>query len=167
MRTVEYSFYNGTYRGELSQEAFEKQSWAAAAALDDLTMAREKVIDLVCDFAGYVSASCVLIFDAYLQDASSVSVSQRDNITIVYTRSKQTADMYIEAKSKELKDKYRIIVVTSDGLEQLSVFSSDAFRLSSREFLARYHNMQKNLSEQKQPVNRPLQDLRELLDSEE
>lgn len=136
-------------------------------SLDDLTMAREKVIDLVCDFAGYVSASCVLIFDAYLQDASRVSVSQRDNITIVYTRSKQTADMYIEAKAKELKDKYRILVVTSDALEQLSVFSSDAFRLSSREFLARYHNMQKNLSDQKQPVNRPLQDLRELFDSEE
>ena len=135
-------------------------------SLDDLTMAREKVIDLVCDFAGYVSASCVLIFDAYLQDASRASVSTRDNITVVYTRSRQTADMYIEAKSKELKDQYRIIVVTSDALEQLSVFSSDAFRLSSREFLARYRNMQKNMIRNREVPNRPLQQLRELLDSE-
>ena len=52
--------------------------------------------------------------------------------------------MYIEATSKDLKDQYRIIVVTYDALEQLSVFSSDAFRLSSREFLARYHNMKKH-----------------------
>ena len=49
-------------------------------------MAREKVIDLVCDFAGYVSAACVLVFDAYLQDAIRSTVIQRDNITIVYTK---------------------------------------------------------------------------------
>ena len=134
--------------------------------LNDLTMAREKVIDLVCDFAGYVSATCVLVFDAYLQDASRTSVSQRDNITIVYTRNRQTADMYIEEKSKELKDKYRIIVVTSDALEQLSVFSSDAFRLSSREFLARYGNMRRNMTHIEKVSNRPLEQIKELLDEE-
>jgi small GTP-binding protein len=135
-------------------------------SLDDLTMAREKVIDLVCDFAGYVAAQCVLVFDAYLQDSSKVSVSERDNITIVYTKSHQTADMYIEATAKELKDKYRLIVVTSDALEQLSIFSSDAFRLSSREFLARYHNMQKNMTHIEKVSNRPLEQLRDLLDTE-
>ena len=135
-------------------------------SLNDLTMAREKVIDLVCDFAGYVAASCVLVFDAYLQDASRVSISQRDNIGIVYTRRGQTADMYIEAKAKELKDLYRIIVVTSDALEQLSIFSSDAFRLSSREFLARYHNMQKNMIHTEKVSNRPLQQLRDLLNDD-
>ncbi|MBR0417844.1 MAG: NYN domain-containing protein [Erysipelotrichaceae bacterium] len=134
--------------------------------LNDLTMAREKVIDLVCDFAGYVAASCVLVFDAYLQDSYKVNVSERDNITIVYTKTRQTADMYIEAKAKELKDTYRLIVVTSDALEQLSIFSSDAFRLSSREFLARYHNMQKNMTHIEKVSNRPLQQLRDLLDQE-
>ena len=131
--------------------------------LDNLTIAREKVIDLVCDFAGYVSAACILVFDAYLQDASRVSVSQRDNITIVYTKTGQTADMYIEAKAKEMKD-YRVIVVTSDALEQLSVFSSEAFRLSSREFLARYNNMRRNMTHIEKASNRPLEKLRELLD---
>ena len=134
------------------------------APLDNLVMGREKVIDLVCDFAGYVSASTVLVFDAYLQDASKASVAERDNITIVYTRNGQTADMYIEEKAKELDDKYRIIVVTSDNLEQLSVFSSGAFRLSSREFLARYNNMRKNMSQTPRVFNRPLEELRKLLD---
>jgi len=123
-----------------------------------------KVIDLICDFSGYVSASCVLVFDAYLQDSSKVGISERDNITIVYTKTGQTADMYIEERSKELSDKYRIIVVTSDALEQLSVFSSDAFRLSSREFLARYANMRKNMTHTDKMSNRPLADLKELLD---
>ncbi|MBQ6217795.1 MAG: NYN domain-containing protein [Erysipelotrichaceae bacterium] len=134
------------------------------APLDNLVMAREKVIDLICDFSGYVSASCVLVFDAYLQDSSKVGISERDNITIVYTKTGQTADMYIEERSKELSDKYRIIVVTSDALEQLSVFSSDAFRLSSREFLARYSNMRKNMTHTEKMSNRPLAELKELLD---
>ena len=137
------------------------------APLDDLTMGREKVIDLVTDFAGYVSANLVLVFDAYLQDSYRSRISERDNITIVYTKSGQTADTYIEAKSKELKDNYRIIVVTSDALEQLSIFSSDAFRLSSREFLARYANMKKNMTHIEKVSNRPLKELKDLLNSNE
>lgn len=137
------------------------------APLDDLTMGREKVIDLVADFAGYVSASLVLVFDAYLQDSYRSKISERDNITIVYTKTGQTADTYIEAKSKELKDRYRIIVVTSDALEQLSIFSSDAFRLSSREFLARYANMKKNMTHIEKTSNRPLSQLKDLLDLDE
>ncbi len=133
-------------------------------SLNDLHSAREKVIDLVCDFAGYVAASCILVFDAYLQDAMRATVTQRDNITLVYTKAGQTADMYIEAKAREMKDGYKVTVVTSDALEQLSVFSSDAFRLSSREFLARYSNMKKNMTHIENPPNRPLQELRKLLD---
>ena len=132
--------------------------------LNDLTTAREKVIDLVCDFAGYVAAECVLVFDAYLQDAIRSSLSQRDNITIIYTKSGQTADMYIEAKARELKDSYRIIVVTSDALEQLAIFSSDAFRLSSREFLARYQNMKKTMTHIEKVSNRPLAQLKTLFE---
>ncbi len=134
------------------------------APLDNLAMGREKVIDLACDFAGYVSASLVLIFDAYLQDSARASVSQRDNITVVYTRNGQTADMYIEEKARELGDRYRIIVVTSDNLEQLSVFSAGASRLSSREFLARYNNMRKYMNHSERVFNRPLEELRKLLE---
>ena len=72
--------------------------------------------------------------------------------------------MFIEEKVKELGDSYRIIVVTSDNLEQLSVFSSGAFRLSSREFLARYNNMRKNMMPSEKVFNRPLEELRKLLD---
>ena len=134
--------------------------------LNDLISAREKVIDLVCDFAGYVSASCVLVFDAYLQDASAARIAQRDNISIVYTKSGQTADMYIETQSEKLKNQYRLIVVTSDALEQYLVFAHEAQRLSSREFLARYHNMRKNLRHEEKLSNRPLEKLRQLLTDE-
>ena len=131
--------------------------------LNDLISAREKVIDLVCDFAGYVSATCVLVFDAYLQDSAKVNIAQRDNISIVYTRSGQTADMYIETQSEKLKEDYRLIVVTSDALEQYLVFAHEAQRLSSREFLARYNNMRKNMRHEEKLSNRPLENLRQLL----
>ncbi len=134
--------------------------------LDDLMMAREKVIDMVCDFAGYVAANCVLVFDAYKKENSPVNISERDNITLVYTRTRQTADMYIEQKSKELAKDYRVLVVTSDRLEQISVFSSDAIRISSREFIARYQNMRKNMSHKEKAPYRPLEKLKELLEEE-
>ena len=50
-----------------------------------------------------------------------MELSKHDNITIVYTKNKQTADEYIENKSKELNKDYKVIVVTSDYLEQIRV----------------------------------------------
>ena len=133
-------------------------------AKSDFMNAREKTIDLVQDFAGYVSAECVLIFDAYKTDIQVARVLKRDNITIVYTKSREIADTYIEKKAAELKDDYKLIVVTSDRLEQLKVFSSSSNRLSSREFLMRYENMRKTSSKLNSRFNyRPLSELRELL----
>ena len=95
-----------------------------------------------------------------------MNIAQRDNISIVYTRSGQTADMYIESQSEKLKDDYRLIVVTSDALEQYLVFAHEAHRLSSREFLARYNNMRKNMRHEEKLSNRPLENLRQLLEED-
>ena len=87
-------------------------------AATDLISARDKVIDIVCDFQGYVGKECVLVFDAYKNNVSIPVVTKEYNIDIVYTKMGQTADMWIEQKAEELDDKYKIFVVTSDGLEQ-------------------------------------------------
>ena len=70
-------------------------------ALRDLLSARDKVVDIVCDFQGYVGEECVLVFDAYRNDVSIPVITKEYNITIVYTKMGQTADMYIEQKSKD------------------------------------------------------------------
>ena len=127
---------------------------------DNFIMAREKIIDLVSDFKGYVNGELILVFDAYKQDYSKAQISDRDNITIVYTKAKETADTYIEKLSKELEDKYKVITVTSDYLEQLRVFSNSSLRLSSKEFLNRYESFKKqNLKQEITPINRPFKDL--------
>ena len=133
-------------------------------AATDLLSARDKVIDIVCDFQGYTGHECVLVFDAYKNDVSIPIVSKSYNITIVYTKMGQTADMYIEQKSEELSDTHKIFVVTSDGLEQLKIFSSSCLRMSSQEFMHRYENLQKKHKKTaSSSKHQPLKELRKLL----
>lgn len=130
----------------------------------DLLSARNKVIDIVSDFQGYVGKQCILVFDAYRNDVSIPVINKQYNIEIVYTKMNQTADMYIEQKVQELSDEYKIYVVTSDNLEQLKVFSSNALRVSCKEFMHRYENLQKkykNTNNKKK--NQPLKEIRKLL----
>lgn len=130
----------------------------------DLISARDKVIDIVCDFQGYVGKECVLVFDAYKNNVSIPVVSKEYNIEIVYTKMNQTADMWIEQKAEELDDRYKIFVVTSDGLEQLKVFSSSSFRISCKEFMNRYENLQKrHKNTTRNAKHQPLKELRKLL----
>ena len=134
-------------------------------ALNDLMNGRNNTINLVCDFAGYVDCSVVLVFDAYNNNYNKPVISDNDNITIVYTMYNQTADTYIELKSKELEDDYKVIVVTSDNLEQLKVFSNNASIISSREMLKRYDNFRKNNQKLNNiKPNKPLEKLKELLE---
>ena len=108
----------------------------------------------------------MLVFDAYKTYEKVSRIINHDNITIVYTKNKQTADEYIEIKTKELKEEYRIIVVTSDYLEQLRVFSNGASRLSSKAFLERYQSFRKDNLKINTISNKPLKDLRKLLEEE-
>jgi len=136
-------------------------------AYEDLFNARVKTIDLVLDFSGYVDSSIVLVFDAYKNDNPKSVVENHGNIDIVYTKKDLLADTYIEKKSKELKDDYKVIVVTSDALEQLTVYSNNASVISSREFLERYENLKKSYLKNDSPIkNRPLENLRELLEED-
>jgi len=99
--------------------------------LNDLISAREKVIDLVCDFAGYVSASCVLVFDAYRVEGKQREILKYHNIHVVYTKEAETADQYIEKVAHELGRTYQVTVATSDALEQVIVLGQGARRMSA------------------------------------
>ena len=133
-------------------------------AQKDLISARDKVVDIVSDFSGYVGKECVLVFDAYRNNVSIPVITKQYNIDIIYTKMNQTADTYIEQKVQELNDKYKIFVVTSDNLEQLKIFSSNCFRISCKEFIHRYENLQKKYKNKtKNMKNQPMKELRKLL----
>lgn len=113
-------------------------------AIANIISARENIINMVCDFKGYVNAKVRLVFDAYKTDNYKNDIINQDNIEIVYTKHGQSADNYIEQESNKLKDEYKIIVVTSDRLEQLRIFANNAMRISSHEFIKRYNNLKKH-----------------------
>lgn len=136
-------------------------------ALNDLISSRENTINTICDFSGYVNAEIIVVFDAYKTSSVLNEVIKRDNITLVYTQNKITADYYIEHKVEELEKEYKLIVVTSDIMEQMKVYSNNASIISSREFVARYENMKKNSTKLNNTVHfKPFEDLRKLLEED-
>ena len=55
------------------------------------------------------------------------------NIRIIYTKEAETADQYIERFAHENREKYRVTVATSDGLEQIIIRGQGCGLLSARE----------------------------------
>ena len=67
------------------------------------------------------------------------------NISVVFTRDGETADSYIEKKVNALGRKREIVVVTSDSLEQQTVFQRGAVRMSSLEFYNEVNKVEKSI----------------------
>ncbi|MDO5438869.1 MAG: NYN domain-containing protein [Erysipelotrichaceae bacterium] len=139
-----------------------------AIAKTDLYNARIRLIDKLADAQGYLQARLIVVFDAYNRDRSIPTLTRSDDLTVIFTGKDQDADRYIQENTELLARHYRLHVVSSDRLVQLAVFSRPVRRLSSAEFW-------KRISEKKEktappvhnaPANRPLQDLKELLEKD-
>ena len=102
-------------------------------AKDNLDAARLKLMDMLCNYQGYTRCELICVFDAYKVKGGQGEVGMYHNIHVVYTKEAQTADAYIEKTSKELAEKHKVRVATSDGLEQVIVMGHGAIRVSARE----------------------------------
>lgn len=100
----------------------------------NIDSARDKLIDICCDFQGYIGATLILVFDAYKVKGNVGSVEKHYNIYVVYTREAETADQYIEKTVHRIGKKYQVTVATSDALEQMIIWGAGAARLSARGF---------------------------------
>ena len=112
----------------------------------NIDSARDKLKDILFNYQGYKGCRLVVVFDAYRRkdnsgkkefyDGRSRSLDKADQnvpgIEVVYTRTDETADAYIERLVHEEREKYQITVATNDGLEQLTVMSQGALRMSAR-----------------------------------
>lgn len=104
-------------------------------AKDNIDSARNTLINILCNYQGYKKCEVIVVFDAYKVKGNTGEVEKFNNITIVYTKEAETADMYIEKASYKLAKNNKVRVVTSDALEQLIILGNGALRVSSREFL--------------------------------
>ena len=96
--------------------------------------ARNKLMDILCNYQGYTGVRLILVFDAYRVKGNHREVVRHHNIHVVYTKEAETADQYIEKTSHELAGRYRVRVATSDALEQVIVMGQGAQRVSARDF---------------------------------
>lgn len=104
------------------------------AARTNLELARQALMDTLCNYQGFRKCHVILVFDAYKVPGGVGACEAYNNITVIYTKEAQTADSYIEKAAYDLSKKHRVWVVTSDGMEQLIILGSGALRVSSAEF---------------------------------
>ena len=96
--------------------------------------AREALINILCNYQGYKKCELIVVFDAYKVKGNKREIERVNNISVVYTKEAETADMYIEKTAHKLAKNHRVRVVTSDGMEQLIILGNGALRVSSRAF---------------------------------
>lgn len=112
--------------------AWEDLKELAAVNIDG---ARERLMDILCNYQGFKKSTLILVFDAYKVKGNPGSVETYHNIHVVYTKEAETADQYIEKTVHEIGRKYRVTVATSDQLEQVIILGQGGQRMSARELL--------------------------------
>ena len=124
-------------------------AWDALRRLVDgsLDAARRRLMDILCNYAGYKRCVPILVFDAYKVRGGAREVEKYHNLYVVYTREAETADMYIERATHELAREHRTRVVSSDGAEQIIVMGHGALRVSARAFEEEVNAVEKEIRE--------------------
>ncbi len=142
-RPQEEGFRGSAAEKKLMQEAyFLVDGYNIIFAWEDLRQlaeknidsARDRLMDICCNFQGYHGATLILVFDAYKIKGNPGSVQKYHNIYVVYTKEAETADQYIEKTVHKLGRKNQVTVATSDALEQMIIWGAGAVRLSARGF---------------------------------
>ena len=103
-------------------------------AKDSLDMARNKLINMLSSYQGFINSPVIVVFDAYRVKGNPGSVEHYGDLSVVYTKEAETADAYIEKVTHDLAKHHRVRVATSDGLEQIIILGAGALRISARSF---------------------------------
>lgn len=124
--------------------AWEELNELAKASID---AARNKLMDILSNYQGFIGCTLILVFDAYKVKGNQGEVQKYHNIYVVYTKEAETADQYIEKTTHEIGRKYKVTVATSDALEQVIVMGQGAYRISARDFYEEVARTEKQIRE--------------------
>ena len=114
----------------------------------DIGAARDKLMDILCNYQGFKKCVLILVFDAYKVEGYALEIQKYRNIHVVYTKEAETADQYIEKVVHHIGRKYHVTVVTSDGVEQVITMGQGGTRVSSRDFLEEVRLTEKMIREE-------------------
>ena len=110
-------------------------AWEELRELSKVTIdgARQKLMDILCNYQGYKKCTLILVFDAYKVTGNTGEAIDYHNIHVVYTKEAETADQYIEKLAHKIGRQYHVTVATSDGLEQLIIYGQGCHLMSARD----------------------------------
>ena len=112
-------------------------------ARENLYGAREHLVDRLLNLQAYRKVKMMIVFDGYrVQGNIGTKITSKD-VTIVYTKTDETADEFIEKTAYDLKGKYNLYVATSDGLIQNAVFAQGANRIPARQLIQEIEALEK------------------------
>lgn len=108
--------------------------------------ARQTLIDILHNYGVFKECKIILVFDAHKVFGNIEKKEEiNKNISVIFTKDGETADSYIEKKVNALGRKHEIVVVTSDNLEQQTIFQRGAVRMSSIEFYNEVLKVEKSI----------------------
>ena len=108
--------------------------------------ARDQLVDMLGNYAGYTGSEVTVVFDAYNVPLSEVREEDRNGVKVVFTAENEPADIRMGVMAAAAGDR-RVYVVSSDSLVQTDAMTHGALRISSREFLAELARTEEEIRE--------------------
>lgn len=103
-----------------------------------IEQARERLVHLIADYAGYSGEEVVVVFDGHYTDRPTRSHMMMHGVEVVFTRHAESADNYIEAACDAAPKWRRVRVATSDAVEQTVTLGPRRGTLSQESFCRNY-----------------------------
>lgn len=97
-----------------------------------LEILRDDFIEWIANYASGLDYPVIIVFDGYQVANHPGSKIHHPPIEVIYTKTNQTADAYIEQFVQEHAKEYQCIVASNDGLIQNSIFAHGGLRISAR-----------------------------------
>lgn len=114
----------------------------------NIDSARDRLLDVMCNYQGIRGCHLIVVFDAYRVQNHRTEVMDYHNIHVVFTKEAETADQYIEKFAHTHGREYRVVVATSDGLEQIIIRGQGCGLISARELQEEIKRLEKEMREE-------------------
>lgn len=101
----------------------------------NLNAAAEKLCSMLSAWQGWAGCRVAVVFDAYKKKESQGSQTSDGELEIIYTRTDEPADAFIEKYVHDASSRYRITVVTDDNLVRLTCLKFGAIPQTDDSFL--------------------------------
>ena len=107
----------------------------------EISIARDRLIEVLSEYQAYYQRRVIIVFDALYVKGQESKVHFQ-NVEVIYTKEDETADECIERLVKTYKTVMnQVYVATSDYLEQRTIFSRGALRISAHELFVQVNDM--------------------------